>query len=157
LQHLFHVLVSTPSLGVFIYSNGDTKYNFRIRLTFLFDASNFFWTLDVIFICIILIYSRYIKLFGSWDSSVSIVSDYRLSYRDSTPGRGKGFSSSLCVKTSSEVHPASCPVGTEGKARQGRGSYDSPHLVPRWRMFMSCTSSPPFAYMTVAGQLLTIT
>jgi hypothetical protein len=58
-------------------------------------------------------------------SSVSIVSDYRLDNQCSIPGRGKGFSSSLCVQTGSGAHPASCTMGTggpypRGEARPGR-------------------------------------
>jgi hypothetical protein len=49
-----------------------------------------------------------------WGSSVSIVSDYKMYDQGSIPGRGKGFSSSLCVQTGSEAHPASCPVGIGG-------------------------------------------
>jgi hypothetical protein len=66
----------------------------------------------------------------------------------------KGFSSSLCVQSSSEAHPASYPMGTggpflEGKVRLGRDSDHSPlpsaevkneyelylpsGLVPEWR------------------------
>jgi hypothetical protein len=45
----------------------------------------------------------------------------------SIPGRGKEFSCSLCVQTSSEAHSASCTMGTGGKARPGR---DSDHLFP---------------------------
>jgi hypothetical protein len=44
--------------------------------------------------------------FKTGGSSVSIVSDYRLDDRGSISGIGKDFSSSLCVETGSEVHPA---------------------------------------------------
>jgi hypothetical protein len=55
-------------------------------------------------------------------SSVSVVSDYGLddSDRGSIPGRGKVFSSSLCVQTGYGAHPASCTMGTGGKARPWR-------------------------------------
>jgi hypothetical protein len=57
-------------------------------------------------------------------SSVSIVSAYSLDDRGSFPTEVKGFSSSLCVQTSSEAHPASCTMGTGsfpgGKTRPGR-------------------------------------
>jgi hypothetical protein len=48
----------------------------------------------------------------------------------STAG-AKDFSSSLCVQTGSEAHPASSPVGTGGpfpggKARSGRDADHSP-------------------------------
>jgi hypothetical protein len=60
-------------------------------------------------------------------SSDSIVSEYRLDDR----GRGKEFSSSLCVQTSSEAHPASYQIGTRGpfpggKARAGCDTDHSP-------------------------------
>jgi hypothetical protein len=56
------------------------------------------------------------------------VSDYRLDDRGSIPDRGKGFfSSSACVQTGSEAHPACYPMGTErGKARPGREADHSP-------------------------------
>jgi hypothetical protein len=44
---------------------------------------------------------------GSWGSSVSKVSDYRLNDRGSIASRD--FSSSLCVYSSSEVHTTSYP------------------------------------------------
>jgi hypothetical protein len=61
-------------------------------------------------------------------SSVSIVSDYGLDDRAikvRSPEETKGFSSSLCVQTSSGAHPASCTMGTGvplpgAKARPGR-------------------------------------
>jgi hypothetical protein len=48
----------------------------------------------------------------------------------------KDFSSSLCVQTGSEAHPASCPMGTggfvsEAIARPDRDADHSPHLVTR--------------------------
>jgi hypothetical protein len=50
-----------------------------------------------------------------------------------------------CVQTSSEAHPASCPVGTGGsfpggEARPGRDADHSPHFLPRSRMTRSYTS-----------------
>jgi hypothetical protein len=64
-------------------------------------------------------------------SSVSIVSDYRLDDRGLITDRGKEFSSSLCVRTSSGANPASYPMGTGGplsgaKARPGRDADPSP-------------------------------
>jgi hypothetical protein len=55
----------------------------------------------------------------------------RLGDWGSVPGKGSGFSSSLCVQTSSGAHPASCPVGTMclfpgGKARLGHDADHSP-------------------------------
>jgi hypothetical protein len=51
--------------------------------------------------------------------------------RGSIPGRGKDFSSNLCVQTGSGAHPASCTMGTGdtfpgGKARPGRDADHSP-------------------------------
>jgi hypothetical protein len=66
----------------------------------------------------------------SWGSSVSVVPDYRQNERGSIPGRGKGFSSSLYVQTSSEAHPA--PYNgyrgsfSRGKTRPGRHAGHSP-------------------------------
>jgi hypothetical protein len=63
----------------------------------------------------------------------SIVSDYGLDDRAigvRSPAGAKDFSCSLCVKTGSGSHPASCTMGTGGpfpggKARPGR---DADHL-----------------------------
>jgi hypothetical protein len=84
---------------------------------------------------------------GSRDSSVSIVSGYGLDEVQSPTGE-KDFSSSLCVQTGSGTYPASCTMGTGGafpggKARPGRDSDHSPHLVPMAWMSRSYTSSPP--------------
>jgi hypothetical protein len=49
----------------------------------------------------------------SQGSSVSIVSDYGLDDRAigvRSPAEAEDFSSSFCVQTSSEAHPASCPA-----------------------------------------------
>jgi hypothetical protein len=62
------------------------------------------------------------------------VSDYGLDDRAigvRSPEGEKDFSSILCVQTSSEAHPASCPMGTGGpfpggKARPGRDADHSP-------------------------------
>jgi hypothetical protein len=67
------------------------------------------------------------------------VSDYELDDRAivvRSPAGAKDFSSSLCVQTGSEAHPASCPMGTGGpfsggpfsggKARPGRDADHSP-------------------------------
>jgi hypothetical protein len=71
---------------------------------------------------------------GSWGSSGSIVSDYGLDDRAigvRSPAGAKDFSSSLCVQTDSEAHPASCTMGTGGpfswgKASPGRDAVHSP-------------------------------
>jgi hypothetical protein len=62
-------------------------------------------------------------------SSGSIVSDYGLDDRAigfRSQAEAKDFSSSLCVQTGSEAHPASCTMGTGGKARPGRDADHSP-------------------------------
>jgi hypothetical protein len=47
-----------------------------------------------------------------------------------SPAEAEDFSSSLCVQTSSEAHPASYPMGTRvfpgGKARPRRDAHHSP-------------------------------
>jgi hypothetical protein len=87
--------------------------------------------------------------YRSQGSSVSIVSDYRLEDRGSIPAEAKDFSSSLCVQTSSEAHPAAYPMGTGGSlagVQRGRGVMLTTHpsLVPRSRMSGIYTSSPPY-------------
>jgi hypothetical protein len=62
------------------------------------------------------------------------VSDYGLDDRAigvRSPAEAKDFSSSLCVQTGSEAHPASCTMGTGVlspgvKARTGRDADHSP-------------------------------
>jgi hypothetical protein len=86
------------------------------------------------------------------------MSDYRLEDRISISGKGKEFSSSLCVQTSSEAHLSSCPMGT-GVLSQGvkRGQGVTPtthsHLVPRSRISRSYNSSSLSTCMAVVGQL----
>jgi hypothetical protein len=66
---------------------------------------------------------------GSRVSSGSIVSDYGLDDRAigvRSPAGAKDFSSSLFVQTVSGAHPASCTMGTGGKARPGRDADHSP-------------------------------
>jgi hypothetical protein len=55
------------------------------------------------------------------------------------PAKANDFSSSLCVQTSSEAHPASYPMGTGGPFPGVKGG--SPHLKTRSRMNRSYTSS----------------
>jgi hypothetical protein len=53
----------------------------------------------------------------SRDSSVSIVSDYKLDDRAigvGSPAGAKDFFSNLRVQTDSEAHPASCTMGNGG-------------------------------------------
>jgi hypothetical protein len=64
-----------------------------------------------------------------------------------SPTGAEDFSSSPCVQTGSEAHPASYPMGTGGsfpgvKRGQGVTLTTHPHLVPRLRMSRSYTSSP---------------
>jgi hypothetical protein len=85
----------------------------------------------------------------SWGSSFSIVSDYRLDNGATgvrSPTETKNFSSSLCIQTNSEAHPASYPMGTGYplpgcKTRPGRDADHAPHLVQRSRMSRSYISS----------------
>jgi hypothetical protein len=98
-------------------------------------------------------------------SSGSIVSGYGLDDRAIEvrfAAEAKDFSSSLCVQTGSEAHPASCTMGTEcpfprGKARTGRDADHSPHLVLRSRMSRSYTSSPPCTFIACSGTALSST
>jgi hypothetical protein len=71
-------------------------------------------------------------------SSGSIVSNYGLDDRVievRSPTGAEDFSSSPCIQTGSEAHPASYPMGTGdpfpgGKARPGRDAdHSPPHLV----------------------------
>jgi hypothetical protein len=69
-----------------------------------------------------------------------------------SPAEAKDFSSSLCVQTGSEAHPAFCTMGTGGPfpgVKRGRGVTltTHSHLVLRSRMSRSCTSSPPSVFM----------
>jgi hypothetical protein len=60
---------------------------------------------------------------GSRGSSGSIVSDYGLDDRAigvRSPAGAKNISSSLCVQTGSEAHPASCTMGTGGPFPGGK-------------------------------------
>jgi hypothetical protein len=57
------------------------------------------------------------------------VSDYGLDDRAigvRSPAGAKDFSSSLFIQTGSGAHPASCTMGTGGKARPGRDADHSP-------------------------------
>jgi hypothetical protein len=72
-----------------------------------------------------------------------LTTDWTIGVR--SPAEAKDSSSSLCVQTSSEAHPASCTMGTGGpfpggEAWPGHDADHSPHLVP---MSRSYTSSPP--------------
>jgi hypothetical protein len=82
--------------------------------------------------------------YRNWDSSVGIVSDCRLDDWRSILGRY--FSSSPSVQTSSDAHPASYPMDTEGPfmgLKCGRGVTLTAHLhlVLRLKMNPSYTSS----------------
>jgi hypothetical protein len=63
-----------------------------------------------------------------------------------SPAEARDFSCNLCVQTGSGAllpPPASCTMGTGGKARPGRDADHSTHLVTRSWMSRSYTSSPP--------------
>jgi hypothetical protein len=75
-----------------------------------------------------------------------------------SPAEAKDTSSSPCVQTSSEAHPASYPVGTRGPfpgVKHGRGMTltTHPHLIPRSITSRSYTSSPLGACVAVVGRL----
>jgi hypothetical protein len=69
--------------------------------------------------------------YGSRGSSGSIVSGYGLDDRTievRSPAEIRDFSSSLCVQTVSEDHPASYPMGTGGPFPE-RGADHSPSSI----------------------------
>jgi hypothetical protein len=73
----------------------------------------------------------------------------------------RDFSSSLCVQTSSEVHPASCPMDAAVISRgvkRGRGVMLTAHsqLVSRSRMSWIYIPSHPWRLHGVAGELYLI-
>jgi hypothetical protein len=85
------------------------------------------------------------------------VSDYTLDDRGSIPVEAKGFSSSLCIQTSSGAHPTSYPMGTGGpflggKEQPGR---DADHSSPSSAKVKNEKElyCPPDACISVAGQL----
>jgi hypothetical protein len=93
------------------------------------------------------------------DSSLSIVSDYRLEDKGSIPGRGKGFFSSLCIQDNSEAHSASYLLGTgghfpRGKAWPGRGADHSPLSSADVKNKLELYSSPLNACMVSSGSAL---
>jgi hypothetical protein len=56
----------------------------------------------------------------------------------------KDLSSSVCVQTSSETHPASYPIGTGGRGGEGVTQITHPNLVQRSRTRRSYISSLPW-------------
>jgi hypothetical protein len=81
-------------------------------------------------------------------SSVSIVSGYWLDDRVVSSVEVTYFSSNFCVHTSSEGHPASCPMGTGVLSPSVKRELNvtlttHTHPVPRSWMNRSYTSSPP--------------
>jgi hypothetical protein len=65
-----------------------------------------------------------------WSEDCFIIDYWHVDYVGAV-STSKDFSSSLCVQTGSEAHPASCTMGTggpfpEGKARPGRDADQSP-------------------------------
>jgi hypothetical protein len=106
------------------------------------------------------------RILGEPGSSVSILvmsgygQDDRAIEVRSTP-EVKDFSSSLCVQIGSAAHPASCSMGTGGpfpggKARPGRDTDHSPHLVPKSRMSRSYTSFPIKRLVACSGTALAL-
>jgi hypothetical protein len=80
----------------------------------------------------------YIMFYGSWNSSVSTVSDYRLEDRATgiqSPAETKNFSSCLCVRTGSGVHPAPCPTGAGGSFSRGWSAAEA------WRWPLTTSSA----------------
>jgi hypothetical protein len=69
---------------------------------------------------------------GELGSSVRMVSEYRLNDRDSIPDTTKDLSSSLCVQTGFEAHPASCTMCTAGSFLGGKvwPRHDDDHSSP---------------------------
>jgi hypothetical protein len=87
-----------------------------------------------------------------WGSLVSIASDYRLATGVRSPAEEEDFFASLCVQTSSEAHPASCPLGPFPVVKRGRWITltTHPHLVPS----RSYISSPPWRLHGGSGTAL---
>jgi hypothetical protein len=74
-----------------------------------------------------------------------------------SPTGAEDFSSSLCVQTGSEAHPASCTMDTGGpfpggKARRGRDADHSPpssaEVVNEYELYLLSPQAPPW---NVAG------
>jgi hypothetical protein len=82
--------------------------------------------------------------------SVFLINDWTTGVQ--TPAKGKDFSSSLCIQTSSEPHPASLSSGYQrylpsgGKVRPEHDADNSPPLVPK-SMSSSYTPLPLCACM----------
>jgi hypothetical protein len=84
------------------------------------------------------------------------VSDYGLddwAIAVRSPAEVKDFSSSLCIQTGSEVHPASCPKRTRGpfpggKARPGLDADHSPpsraEVVNELELYLLSPQAPPW-------------
>jgi hypothetical protein len=94
---------------------------------------------------------------GSRGSSVSIVSDWTIGVRSSS--EAEDFSSSLCVQTGCEVHPATCTMGSGGpfpggKAQPGRDADHSPpssaEVKNEQKLYLLSPHAPPWR---VAGTL----
>jgi hypothetical protein len=92
---------------------------------------------------------------GSWGSPVSIVSDYRLATGVRFPAEAKDFSSSLCVQTT--LRPTQPPIQwVPGILSLCVTLTTHPHLVPRSRMSMSYTSSPPQRLLKITASTLVL-
>jgi hypothetical protein len=89
-----------------------------------------------------------------------LTTNWTTGVRSST--EAKEIFSSLCVQTSAQAGPASCPTGTEGsfpggKPRPRRDANHSHHPVPRSRMSRSYSPLTISGCMAVARQLYVFT
>jgi hypothetical protein len=96
---------------------------------------------------------------SSWESSVSIMSDYGLDdwvIRVRSTAGAEDFSSGLCVQTGSGAHPASCPKGTGcpfpgGKVWPGRAAYHSPlssaEVMNELELYLVSSQASPWCVM----------
>jgi hypothetical protein len=85
--------------------------------------------------------------------------------RGSIPGRGKYFSCSSCVQTSSGAHPASCTMRAGGpfpgcKSRPGRDADHSPpsnaEVMNEWELYLLPSQAPPWRVVGLLYFLLII-
>jgi hypothetical protein len=92
---------------------------------------------------------------GLAQSIYCLTPDWEIVVRSTAKTRD--LSSSLCVQTDSEAHPASYPMDTGGPflgvKRPMIVADHSPHLVPRSRMSRSYNPPPPTPSWCVVGQL----
>jgi hypothetical protein len=86
---------------------------------------------------------------GVAQSVLSLTKDWTTGVRSSAGV--KDISSSLCVQTCSEAHPASYSMVPGGKAWRGVTLTTHPHLVPRSGMSRRYSSSPPWRLHGCSG------